>query len=152
MLRNTHMIDYMTPHTFDPHTRSTHFIHTYICISTSTYMCDRPTQSMIYVPSLVNISENYFTYPSVQIFKILFRNFILQYLILRKRSCGTGFITQSSWVLHLRPTIMVGRKYFVPPRYQLQRVISGGPALKYFCIIHRVGRIICVHYMCRSYA
>jgi len=52
----------------------------------------------------------------------------------------TGFITEPSWLLHFEPTKMVGRKCFVPLRYQLRRGISLGPALKYFCMIHRVGR------------
>jgi len=51
-------------------------------------------------------SQNYFTYPSVQIFKILFRGFYSQKsnknLILRTRPCGTAFITQHSWLLHFR--------------------------------------------------
>jgi len=38
---------------------------------------------------------------------------ILQNLILRTRSCGTGFITQSSWVFHFHQTIMVGWKCFL---------------------------------------
>jgi len=67
-------------------------------------------------------------------------DFILQHLILRTRSCGTGFMTQSSWVLHIHPTIMVGWKCFVPPRYQLRSRVSGGPALTYFGMIHTVGR------------
>ena len=51
-------------------------------------------------------SQKYFTYPSVQIFKILFRGFCSQKtnknLILRTRPCGTAFITQHSWLLHFR--------------------------------------------------
>jgi len=65
---------------------------------------------------------------------------ILQNQILRTRSCGTGFITEPSWILHFHPTRMVGRKRFVPVRYQLRRGISGGPALEYVFMIHRVGR------------
>ena len=84
-------------------------------------------------------------------------DFILQNLILRTRSCGTGFITQSSCVFHFNLTrfsflpdhhgqvefhltTMVRWKCFVPPLYQFRRGISGGPALQFFHIIHRGGR------------
>ena len=63
---------------------------------------------------------------------------ILQNPILRTRSCGTGVITEPGWLLHFHPTQTVGRKCCVPMRYQLRRSISGGPALKHFCMIHRV--------------
>jgi len=50
------------------------------------------------------MSEKYFTYPSVQIFKILFRGFYSQKsnknMILRTRPCGSAFIIQHSWLLH----------------------------------------------------
>jgi len=52
------------------------------------------------------MSQKYFTYPSVHIFKILFRGFNSQEsnknLILRTRPCGTTFITQHSWLHHFR--------------------------------------------------
>jgi len=35
---------------------------------------------------------------------------------------------------------MVRWKCFVPQMYQFRRSISGGPALKYFYMIHRSGR------------
>jgi len=47
----------------------------------------------------------YFNYRSLQIFKILFRESYSQKsnknLIIRTRSCGTAFITQHTWLLHL---------------------------------------------------
>ena len=49
------------------------------------------------------MSQKYFTYPSVQIFKILFQGFYSpksnQNLILT-RPCGTAFVTQNSWLPH----------------------------------------------------
>ena len=42
------------------------------------------------------ISENNFTYRSVQYLKSCSGDFILQNLILRTRLCGTGYITQHS--------------------------------------------------------
>ena len=36
---------------------------------------------------------------------------------------------------------MVNQKCFVPQLYQFRRGISGGPALKYFYMIHRGGQI-----------
>ena len=67
-------------------------------------------------------------------------DFVLQNLILHTRSCVTGFITQSSWVFHFHLTIMVRWKFFVRQLYQFRRGISGGPALKYFYMMHRGGR------------
>jgi len=52
------------------------------------------------------MSQKYFTYPLVQIFKILFRGFYSpksnKNLILRTRPSNTAFITQHSWLLHFR--------------------------------------------------
>jgi len=52
------------------------------------------------------MSQKHFTYPSVQIFKILFRGFNSRKsnknLILRTRPCDTAFFTQHSWLLHVR--------------------------------------------------
>jgi len=56
------------------------------------------------------------------------------------RLCGTGFITEPSWLLHFHPTRMVGQKCFVPLMYQLRRGLLGGPALNYFGMVHSVGR------------
>ena len=67
----------------------------------------------------------------------VFPDSILQNLILRTRSCGSGFITQSSWGFHFHLTIMVRWKYFVPQLYQFRRGISGGPALKHLQMMHR---------------
>ena len=53
------------------------------------------------------ILQKYFTYRPVQIFKIIFI-LILQYLILRTRSCVKVLITQSGWVFHLLETTLVG--------------------------------------------
>jgi len=97
---------------------------------------------MIHVPLLVNrFQKSGSLIVQYKYLKSCSEDFILQNLILRTRSCGTGFITKPSWLLHFQPTKMVGRKCFVPVRYQLRRGISGGPALKYFCMIHRVGWI-----------
>jgi len=96
---------------------------------------------MIHVPLLVNrFQKSGSLIVQYKYLKSCSEDFILQNLILRTRSCGTGFITKPSWLLHFQPTKMVGRKCFVPVRYQLRRGISGGPALKYFCMIYRVGR------------
>jgi len=50
------------------------------------------------------ISENHFTYHSVQYLKSCSGDFILQNLILRTRLCGTGYITQHSCVLDISLT------------------------------------------------
>jgi len=96
---------------------------------------NRATQSMIYVPLLLHRFHNFFLlivqYKYLQSCSV---DFIFQNLNLRTRSCGTGFVTEPSWLLHFHPTNMVGRKCFVPLRYQLRSGISRGPALKYFGI------------------
>ena len=58
--------------------------------------------------------------------------FILQNLILRTRSCVTGFITQSGWACHFHQTTLVWWKWFVPQLYLFRRGISGGPPLNIF--------------------
>ena len=70
-----------------------------------------------------HISGKYFTYRSVQIFKILFEDFILRNLILCTRSycTGSGFIAQPSWLLHFVPTKMVVRKMFCTTLVDLSR-------------------------------
>ena len=65
---------------------------------------------------------------------------MLQNPILRTKLCGTGFITQHGWVVYFRLTKVVRRKWFIPVRYQLPKGKSVGLALKYFYMIHRVGR------------
>ena len=132
--------------------------HVYMCIYTQTYtcihICIRPTQSIIYVPLLVNrFQKTILLIVQYTFLKSCSTNFILQNLILRTRSCGTGFITQSSWVLHFRPTFMVGQKCFETQLYHhlgggsprgtsSDGAILGGPAFQYFCSIYRVGKFI----------
>jgi len=101
----------------------------------------RPTQSIIYVPSQVNrFQKIILVIVKYKYLESCSGDFTLQNLILRTRSCDTGFITQSSWVFHFHPSIMVGWKCFVPQLYQLRRGISGGAILKYFDMIHNGGR------------
>jgi len=95
----------------------------------------------MYVPLQVKIfQKSILLIVQYKYLKSCSRDFILQNLILRTRSCGTGFITQSSWVFHFRQTTLVWWKCFVPQLYQFRRGISGGAALKYFYMIHRGGR------------
>ena len=101
----------------------------------------RPTQSIVYVPLPLNRFQKSILLIVPYTYLISCSgDFILQNLILRTRSCSTGFITQSCWVLYFRLTPMVRSKYFVPQWYQLRRGISEGPALKYFYMNHRGGR------------
>ena len=113
------------------------------------YVHTRPTQSMIYVPVLVNkFQKSVLLIVHYKYSKSCYGDFILQNLILRTRSCSISFITEPSWLLHFHPTKMVGRKSFVPLRYQLRRSILGGPTLKYVCMIHWVGRICIYERIC----
>jgi len=86
----------------------------------------RATQSIMYVPVRVNGSYYYFTYRSVQIFKILFQVFYSQNLILHTRLCGNGFITQPSLLSDLIVTNMLINKRFVLAVYQYQHAFRRG--------------------------
>jgi len=86
---------------------------------------NRPTQPIIYVP----LPVNRFQKSILLIFRYTYLkscawNFILQSLILHTRSCGTGFITQSSWVVHFHQIDLTGWTWFVPQLYQFRRGIS----------------------------
>jgi len=50
------------------------------------------------------------------------------------------FYYSISWVFNFYLTTLVRWKWFVPQLYHFRRGISGGAALKYFYMIHRVGR------------
>jgi len=107
----------------------------------------RPTQSIMHVPLQSNrFQKSILLIVQYNYSKSCSRDFILQNLILRTRSCGTGFITQSSWLFHVHQTTLVWWKCCVPQLYQFRRDISGGPALKYFQMIHKRARILmCPH-------
>jgi len=94
---------------------------------------NHPTQTIIYVPLMVNrFQKSILLIVQYNFLKSCSRDFILQNLILRTRKCGTGFITQSSWGFYFHLTIMMVRwKCFVPQLYQFWRGVLGGPALKY---------------------
>ena len=51
-------------------------------------------------------------------------------MILRTRSCVTGFITQCGWVFHFNMTESVCWKWFVLAVCQFRKGISAGPALQ----------------------
>ena len=80
--------------------------------------------------------------------KICSKDFTLQDLILRTRLCGTDFIPRCGLVVDFHLTKMVRRKCFAPDLYQLRKGKTAGLALKYFYMIHRVGRTysyICIY-------
>ena len=105
------------------------------------WLVTRATQSIIDVPLQVNrFQKNISRIVQYKYSASCSGDFILQNLILRTRSCGTGLITQSSWVFHFRQTTLVWSKCFVPHLYQFRRGISEGSALKYFYMIRRGGR------------
>ena len=65
------------------------------------YIC--PTQSIIYIPFQSNrFNKSILLILQYKHVKSCSKNFILQNLILRARSCGTAFITQHSWLPHFR--------------------------------------------------
>jgi len=60
----------------------------------------RPTQSIVYVPLQVIRFQSILLIVQYKYVNHFPEIFILQNLIIRTRSCGTGIITQSSWVFH----------------------------------------------------
>ena len=106
------------------------------------YIIFRPTQSIMYVALQVNRFQFFFL-------------LIVQYKYLK--SCSGDFYSPESdpphkimrywfyysisWFFHFHLTMLVRWKWFVPQLYHFRRAISGRPALKYFCMIHRVGRV-----------
>ena len=84
--------------------------------------------------------KKYFTYRSVQKFKILFRGFSPPEFDPPHKIMRYWFYYSTQLGLHFRLINMIRQKYFVPPLYQFRRSISEGPALKYFDTIHRGGR------------
>jgi len=65
----------------------------------------RPSQSIIYVPlQVIRFQESILLIVQYKYLKSCSGDFTLQDLILRIRSRGTSFITQSSWVFHFRLT------------------------------------------------
>jgi len=88
------------------------------------------TQSIMHVPLQVNrFQKSILLIVQYKYLNHVPEIFILQNLILRTRSCCTGFITQSSWFFHFHLTT-------VPYLYQFRRGISGGPDQKYFYMIY----------------
>ena len=121
------------------HVHSSH-VHSYL--STLSANVIRPTQSIIHVPLQVNrFQKSILLILENKCLKSCSEDFILQNHILRTRTCGTGFITQSSWSFHFRQISMIGWKCLVPHLYQFLRGISGRPALEYFYMIHRGRRM-----------
>ena len=101
------------------------------------------TQSIMYVPLQVNRFQNsILLIVQYKYLKSCSRRFYPPNLILRTRSCVTGFITQSTWVFHFHPTIMVGWKCFVPQLYQFRKGILGRPALNIFIFINSKNRAL----------
>ena len=103
----------------------------------------RARRPILYVPLHVNRNQKgIFLIVQYKYVKSCSGDLILQNLILRTRSCGTGFITQSSLAFCFHQTTLVWGKCFVQQLYQFRRGpgISGGPAFKYLCMIHRGGR------------
>ena len=125
------------------------YIYIYICIYTCIYI-------HLYIHICIQlwsfpfpqISEKYFTYRSVQRFKILFLGFYCQESDPPHRIMRYLFYYSTQLVFQFHLISMIIRKCFVPQLYQFRRGISGGPALKYFYMIHRGGRIhwiYCIH-------
>ena len=128
----------------------------YIYIYIYTY---RPTQSIMYVPLQVNrFQKRILLIVLYKYLKPCSRDFILQKLILCTKSCGTGFITQSSWAFHFHQTTLVWWKCSCTTVVPVSKAISGGPALNYFYMIHRgvrymyIYNLSCIYVYIQSFA
>ena len=144
-----------------------------LCRPVALYQPPDPINHVYSLPGK-QISNFFFTYPSIQIFKILFRGFFsqksIENLILRTRSYGTALITQHSWLLHFRqaeiclvemictkvvPTVVVvpaskGHLGGASPQIFLHN--SQGRADMYMQICtHICVLILCVLVVCSSY-
>jgi len=86
------------------------------------------------------ISENHFTYPSVQIFKIMCGGFDAPGSDPLHKISGTVFVAHPGWLFHFYPTKIVWRNCFVPVMYQLPKSTLARLAIKSFCILDRVGQ------------
>jgi len=96
----------------------------------------------MYIPFQVNrFYKSILLLVKYKFVKVSSKDFILQNLILLTRSCGTAFITQHSWLLQFRQQKSAWWKWFVPAGYHFPRGILPGPALRYFCMIHRGGQL-----------
>jgi len=75
------------------------------CIALPMMMMIRPTQSNFYVPLQVDrFQKSILLIVQYTYLKSCSGDFILQNLILRTKSCGNGFITEHSWLLHFHLT------------------------------------------------
>ena len=107
------------------------------------YKIYRPTQSVMYVPLQVNwFHESILLIVQCRYLKSSSENFYSPESDLPHNIMHYCFITQAGWVFHFHQTTLVCWKWFVPQLYQFRRGISGGPALKYFYMIHRGERLI----------
>jgi len=91
----------------------------------------RPTQFMIHVHCLIaRFQEIILLIVQFKTERSVPDNKMLQYLILRTRSCGTGFITQLCCSF---PPDQNGQvEMFFPLKYQLPKGTSAGPSLTIF--------------------
>ena len=135
-------------YTYDTHTTHLQYTHTHVdesCKVSYSYVCRKSVICVSYMchmcvpPDPINhlcsltgkwISENHFTYRSVQYLKSCSGDFILQNLILRTRLCGTGFITQHSCVFDFRLTEICQAEMICMGGVPGLKCISAGPALK----------------------
>jgi len=92
----------------------------------------RPTQSIMYVPLQVNMFlKSILLIVQYKYLKSCSGDFILQNLILRTLSRGTGFITQSSWVFYFLQTTLDGNfLYHICTSFE--RASRGGQPLNIF--------------------
>ena len=101
------------------------YICTYICVEKHVFC---PTQSIVYVPlRVIKFQKSILLIVQYKYLKCCSGDFILQNLILRIRSCGTAFITQSSWLCYFHPTEICQAKIFCTPVVPApKRHIGGG--------------------------
>jgi len=108
------------------------------------YLCTLRHDVCIYIYMSVKMYTYRYTYACIYIYIYIY--IYIHTLILLLNPVGFFISNRPKWS-------RLGWKCFIPNRYQLPMGILGGPALKYFGMIHRGGQIariistlqICLH-------
>jgi len=104
-------------------------------------MCVRPTQSIIYVPLQISrFQESILLIVQYKYLKSCCEDSILQNLILRTRLCGTGLITQPSWVFISTWSVRSGGNVLYHNCTSFEGVSQGRQPLNIFTWFRGVGR------------
>ena len=119
------------------------YMYIHICIYTYMHVFINPPHPINHSCSLTGkqISQkNILLIVHYKYLKIVFRGFYFPESDPPHKIMRYWFYYSIQLVYHFHLINMIRWKCFVPQWYQIRRGISGGPALKYFYMIHRSGR------------